>query len=41
MMDTYAQGGRQDKATKEALTFVKQKVDAVADGGLLSSAKRP
>jgi len=28
MMDTYAQGGRQDKATKEALTFVKQKVDA-------------
>ena len=28
MMDTYAQGGKQDKATKEALTFVKQKVDA-------------
>ena len=28
MMDTYAQGGRQDKDTKEALTFVKQKVDA-------------
>ena len=28
MMDTYSQGGKQDKATKEALTFVKQKVDA-------------
>jgi len=28
MMDTYAQGGKQDKATREALTFVKQKVDA-------------
>ena len=28
MMDTYAQGGKQDKATKEALSFVKQKVDA-------------
>lgn len=28
MMDTYTQGGKQDKATKEALTFVKQKVDA-------------
>ena len=28
MMDTYAQGGRQDKSTKEALAFVKQKVDA-------------
>jgi len=28
MMDTYAQGGKQDKATREALAFVKQKVDA-------------
>ena len=28
MMDTYSQGGKQDKAAKEALTFVKQKVDA-------------
>ena len=28
MMDTYAQGGKQDKSTREALTFVKQKVDA-------------
>ena len=28
MMDTYSQGGKQDKATREALTFVKQKVDA-------------
>ena len=25
MMDTYAQGGKQDKSTREALTFVKQK----------------
>ena len=28
MMDTYAQGGKQDKSTREALLFVKQKVDA-------------
>ncbi len=28
MMDTYSQGGKQDRAAKEALTFVKQKVDA-------------
>ena len=28
MMDTYAQGGKQDRSTREALTFVKQKVDA-------------
>ena len=28
MMDTYAQGGKQDRSTLEALTFVKQKVDA-------------
>ena len=28
MMDTYAQGGKQDKSTRETLTFVKQKVDA-------------
>ena len=28
MMETYAQGGKQDKSTREALTFVKQKVDA-------------
>lgn len=28
MMDTYSQGGKQDRATREALAFVKQKVDA-------------
>ena len=28
MMDTYAHGGKQDKSTRETLTFVKQKVDA-------------
>ena len=28
MMDTYAQGGKQDRSTREALTSVKQKVDA-------------
>ncbi|MDA0729696.1 MAG: RNA polymerase factor sigma-54 [Bacteroidetes bacterium] len=28
MMDTYSEGGKQDRATREALAFVKQKVDA-------------
>jgi RNA polymerase sigma-54 factor len=28
MMDTYSKGGKQDRATREALAFVKQKVDA-------------
>lgn len=28
MMDTYSQGGKQDRSTREALAFVKQKVDA-------------